>query len=61
MKHSDYDHLLDVFDREFGSIVTLINRPGEDMAQMRDCTQSDRREPIESGTAHTPRRGGTRG
>ena len=30
MGASDYDNLLDVFDREFGSVCTLINRPESD-------------------------------
>jgi len=59
MMHSDYDHLLDVFDREFGSIITLLNRPGEDMARMRDQEQSDRREPGSDGNMKTPPRGGS--
>ena len=29
MTSSDYNHLIDVFDREFGDVVTLINRPDE--------------------------------
>ena len=27
MTSGDYDNLLDVFEREFGSVVTLLNRP----------------------------------
>ena len=27
MSSGDYDNLLDVFEREFGSVVTLLNRP----------------------------------
>jgi hypothetical protein len=61
MTYSDYDHLVDVFEREFGSVVTLINRPGEDMARMKDREQSDRREPVESGNVRTPPRGGYKG
>ena len=58
MQHSDYNHLLDVFDREFGSVVTLINRPGEDMARIKDQQeQSNVGEPTRSGNFHTPARG----
>lgn len=56
MQYSDYDHLLDVFEREFGSIITLLNRPGEDIARLRDQTQSDVREPGEDGNITTPPR-----
>ena len=56
MTHSDYDHLIDVFEREFGSIITLINRPGEHMAKLRDQTQGDVREPGEDGNRATPPR-----
>jgi hypothetical protein len=30
MKSGDYDHLLDVFEKHFGMIATLVNKPGED-------------------------------
>lgn len=53
MKYSDYDHLLDVFDREFGSVITFINRRDEDMAQMKDKEQSDIREPAQDGNKRT--------
>lgn len=57
MMYSDYDHLLDVFEREFGSIITLLNRPGEDMARMKDQEQGDVREPGEDGNKITLPRG----
>ncbi len=51
MTHSDYDHLLDVFEREFGSVVSLLNRPGEDMARIKNQGQSDIREPGGDGNS----------
>ena len=53
MKYSDYDHLLDVFEREFGSVISFINRPGEKWAQMKDSEQSDVREPTQDGNRIT--------
>lgn len=29
MMSGDYDNLLSVFEKHFGSVVTLINKPGE--------------------------------
>lgn len=29
MQSGDYDNLIAVFEREFGAVVTLINKPGE--------------------------------
>lgn len=29
MQQGDYEHLLDVFEQEFGAVVELTNRPGD--------------------------------
>ena len=29
MRSEDYEHLLEVFEKHFGTIVTLLNKPGE--------------------------------
>lgn len=59
MQYSDYDHLLDVFEREFGSIITLLNRPGEYVSRAKEMggETGDRREIQGDGNIITPKRG----
>ena len=42
MTSGDYDNLIDVFDREFGSVVSLLNRPGEENEEVDEpCDEPD--------------------
>lgn len=36
MMEGDYEHLCGVFEREFGSVATLINKPWEDEDEWED-------------------------